>query len=379
MKESLRLVSFALYDSGETVLGALIFSTLYPLYITQHVDVKVYSVLYGSAFFVSFLMALWLGKLADRKGTRKLFFVLFSLKVPLLCLLLFFSFHSPLLNFLLYLLLAVVHQQALVFYNSLLKSFSTRGFASGAGVAFGYIASAIALIFLAPVLELPSAFLWVGFLFFLFALPSVWTLKEPGEKDSPSLKALLKNKSFMLALASMLLLMELAHTLIAMMGVYLKKVYALSEQDIYRTIGFSAIGGVIGGFVSGWLTDRYSARKLFPASFVLWSLFLIALYFASEEFLLPIGFFAGVCLAHLWTTSRVLLIEKFSGGYLALRFSFYSLSERIASSVGLFFWSLFLYITGEDYRLSALLMIVFPLVGVLLYYLSDRWSEVNRL
>lgn len=379
MKEGYRLASYALYDSGETVLGALIFSTLYPLYITQHVDVKTYSALYGFAFFASFLLALWLGKLADRRGKRKFFFVLFSLNVPLLCLFLFLSFYSPLLNFALYLFLAIVHQQALVFYNSLLKSFNARGLASGVGVASGYVASAIALILFAPLLELPSAFLWVGLLFFLTALPSALTLKEPDERDTPSLRELLKNKRFLLTLASMLLLMELAHTLIAMMGVYLKKVYSLSEQDIYRTIGFSAIGGVLGGLIFGWLTDRYSAQKLFPAGFALWSFFLIILYFATEEIILPVGFLAGMCLAHLWTTSRVLLIEKFSGGYLALRFSFYSLSERIASSVGLFFWSFFLFITGEDYRLSALLMLVFPVVGVVLYYLSDRGFQVDRL
>ncbi|RME09564.1 MAG: hypothetical protein D6804_05680, partial [Aquificota bacterium] len=129
MKRKFKLLSFALYDSGETVLGALLFSTLYPLYITQHVDVKTYSVLYGIAFFISFLVALQLGRIADHRGLRKGFFTLFSLCVPLLCLTLFISFNRAELNFVLYLLLAIFHQQALVFYNSLLKSFETKGFA----------------------------------------------------------------------------------------------------------------------------------------------------------------------------------------------------------------------------------------------------------
>jgi len=50
-----KLLSFALFDSGETILGALIFSTFYPLYITQHIDPKLYSFLYGLAFFFPFL------------------------------------------------------------------------------------------------------------------------------------------------------------------------------------------------------------------------------------------------------------------------------------------------------------------------------------
>ena len=72
------------------------------------------------------------------------------------------------------------------------------------------------------------------------------------------------------------------------------------------------------------------------------------------------------------TTSRVLLIERFTRGDIALRFSFYSLSERIASSLGLFSWSLLLYLTSGNYRLSALLMLVFPILGFIIYKLSNR-------
>ncbi len=374
----LRLLSFALYDSGETILGALIFSTLYPLYITKHIDVKSYSFVYGFVFFVSFLLALQFGKLADKRGWRKRFFTFFSLSVPAVCLLLFVSFESPLINFLFYLLLAVVHQQALVFYNSLLKSFDLKGFASGFGVALGYVASALALIFLAPNLSLPYAFLWVAMLFFLLSVPSLYSLPEPMGRQEVMLRKLLRDKNFVLTLLSMLLLMELAHTMIAMMGVYLREVYGLSERDIYKTIGFSALGGVLGGLLFGKLTDWLSARRLFPLGFLLWSVFLLLLYSTPKELLLPLGFFAGLCLSHLWTTSRVLLIERFSGGDIAVRFSFYSLSERIASSLGLISWSLFLFIT-EDYRLSALLMLLFPAIGVLLYILSNRRFEIQRL
>ncbi|MDW8066658.1 MAG: MFS transporter [Aquificaceae bacterium] len=379
LKDRIRLLSFALYDSGETALGAILFSTLYPLYITQHVDVKTYSVLYGIAFFVSFLVALQLGKFADQRGQRKRLFVLFSFSVPLTCLLLFLSFKHVELNFFLYLLLAIVHQQALVFYNSLLKTFELRGFASGFGVALGYVGSAGALIFLAPKLSLPYAFLWLGLIFFLLALPSALSLSEPEERQRVKLRDVLRDRSFLLVLTSMILLMELAHTMIAMMGIYLREVYGLSNAEIYRTIGLSAVGGVLGGLIWGRLTDKLSADRLFPLGFFLWSAFLIFTYLTPKSFVLPLGFFAGFCLSHLWTTSRVLLVEKFARGDVAVKFSFYSLSERIASSIGLITWSLLLHLTQKDYRLSAILMLVFPLVGLLLYLFSNRRLEVNRL
>ena len=62
----------------------------------------------------------------------------------------------------------------------------------------------------------------------------------------------------------------------------------------------------------------------------------------------------------------MLLIERFTRGDIALRLSFYSLSERIASSLGLFSWSLILYLTSGNYRLSALLMLVFPILGFII-------------
>ena len=372
MKKSHRILSFALFDSGETILGALLFSTLYPLYITQHIEVKTYSLMYGFAFFLSFLFALQVSKMADHRGLRKLFFTLFSLSIPLTCFFLYLSFQRVSLNFFFYLLLAILHQQALIFYNSLLKTFETRGFASGFGVALGYVGSAIALIFLAPKLNLPSAFLWLALIFFLLSLPSVLALPEPKQRQEINLWKILKERDFLLVMLSMLLLMELANTMIAMMGVYLREVYGLEKGDIYRVIGFSAIGGVLGGILWGSLTDKLSASRLFPLAFLFWSLFLLFLYITPRDFLLYLGLFAGFSLSHLWTTSRVYLIEKFTKGDIAIRFSFYSLSERIASSFGLFSWSFLLYITGDNYKLSALLMVFIPLLGFVIYRISGK-------
>ncbi|MCX8164539.1 MAG: MFS transporter [Aquificaceae bacterium] len=367
-----RLFAFALYDSGETILGAIIFSTLYPLYITEHLDTKTYSALYGFSFFVSFLVALWLGKLADYHRMRKRFFVIFSLLIPLMGLALLITFDMPWTNFFLYLLLALFHQQALVFYNSLLKSFKTKGIASGLGVALGYVGSAISLLFLTPYLRLPDALLLVSVIFFLLSLPSLFVLNEPEERQKVQILQVLRDRRFMLVVASMILLMELAHTLIAMMGIYLREVYGLEKGQIYTTIGISALGGVMGGLIFGFLTDRLSASRLFPLGFFLWCSFVIALYFAPKNWLLPLGLFAGICLSHLWTTSRVLLLEKFTAGDISVKFSFYSLSERVASTVGLVSWSLFLLFTDNHYKLSALMMLIFPLIGFLLYLLSYR-------
>jgi len=205
-------VSFALFDSGETILSALVFSTFFPLYITQHVDPKVYSLLYGGAFLLSFVLALQLGKIADRKAQRKSFFILSSLLVSLLCFTLGITYGNPILSF---------------FYNSLLIGFEKRGFTSGMGVASGYVASALSLIFLAQHLEGREVFFLVSFTFLLFLVPSVLFLENPPQRREVRIVELLRERRFILLILSILSLTEVANTLVAMMGIYLREVYQL--------------------------------------------------------------------------------------------------------------------------------------------------------
>lgn len=55
--------------------------------------------------------------------------------------------------------------------------------------------------------------------------------------------------------------------------------------------------------------------------------------------------------------------------------SFLSLSERIASSIGLGLWSLFLLITDNNFKLSALLLITLPVAGAIIYFLRFlKWK-----
>lgn len=264
------------------------------------------------------------------------------------------------------------HQQALVFYNSLLLGFQERGFASGLGVAFGYLGSAFALLFLAKSLKEPEVYAVVGMLFFLLFLPSLKFLENPSPKAKLPFKEILKDKRFILFILSLLCLTEVANTLIAMMGVYLREVFHFERETIYRVIGLSAFGGILGGVFWGKVTDAFGVRRVFPFGFLLWSVFLILLFFSSEDFIYPVGLLAGFSLAHLWTTSRVYITNEFPQESVALRMSFLSLSERIASSVGLSFFSLMLFLTEGNYELSALSMIVFPLLGVVLYYRALR-------
>jgi UMF1 family MFS transporter len=240
------------------------------------------------------------------------------------------------------------------------------------GVAFGYLGSALSLLFLAEFLNVPEVFYQTALIFLFLSLPAISLLPNPPQKTTISLRKELKDRRFLLLVLAILSLTEVANTLIAMMGIYLKHAYGLEDREIYKVIGLSALGGVFGGLFFGKLTDKLKARRLFPLGFILWSLFLIVLYLTPRELLLFVGFLGGLSLSHLWTTSRVLLLELLPLETVSLRMSFLSLSERIASTTGLWVWSLFMLLTGNDYKLSALLMVVFPVVGIFFYLFSRR-------
>ena len=255
----------------------------------------------------------------------------------------------------------------MVFYNSLLIDFEEKGTASGFGVAFGYLGSATSLLFLAKYLKEPEVYAIVGIIFLLLSLPSFKFLENPSPKGEFSLRNLFKEKNFLLFILSLLCLTEVANTLIAMMGIYLKEVFGFEKETIYRVIGLSAVGGILGGIFWGKITDAFGVKKIFPFGFLLWSSFLTLLFFANGTFIYFIGLFAGFSLAHLWTTARVYITNEFPQESVSLRMSFLSLTERVASTVGLSFWSLVLFFTKGDYRLSAISMIIFPIIGGAIY------------
>jgi UMF1 family MFS transporter len=122
----------------------------------------------------------------------------------------------------------------------------------------------------------------------------------------------------------------------------------------------------------GKVSDAIGVGKVFPAGFLLWTSFLLTLPLIPAHLVLLWGFLAGFSLSHLWTTSRVFILNRFPEGEASVRLSFLSLTERIASTTGLTVWAVLLLLTDGNYRLSAGLMALFPFGGLLLFIYMRR-------
>ncbi|RUM61553.1 MAG: hypothetical protein DSY59_01440 [Persephonella sp.] len=129
----------------------------------------------------------------------------------------------------------------------------------------------------------------------------------------------------------------------------------------------------VGGIIWGYLTKFFDIKNLFVVGFIFWFSFLIILPFTPKDFLLVVGLFAGFSLSHLWTTSRVLIIEVFPKNEVSTRLSFLSITERISSSLGLMVWSFLLTLT-KSYQLTVLLMSVFVVIGWLIFVFRNKLS-----
>ena len=348
----------------------------FPLWVEKRLPFHLFTLGLALAFFLSFALALALGPLADRVGLRKPFFSLFSLLVVFLCASLAFTTSSLWMSLLLFYLLAVCHQQALAFYNTLLLDFEEMGWAAGVGVGVGYLGSALSLLFFRHWLAPPEVYLWSAGIFLCLALPALWLLPNPPQrKKEMRLAAVLGDHSFLWWMASVFCLTEVANAATLVMAVYLRHVYGFSGEEAMRVIGLCAFFGVAGGFFWGWLGKSLGTRRLLAFGFFYWTALLLALPMVPQGAVLFLGAGMALGLALVGATVRVELLENFPKEESSTRMSFLSLTERLASSGGLVFWSFLLWATGENYRLSGGALAVFPLLGIFLF---QKWQKLDK-
>jgi len=368
----LPLISWASFDFAETIFSANILSVFFPLWLTKTLGGQPfhYSVAYSSSLLISVILAIIVGKNADKFGKRK---PLFLIAVALSAISLFILSKSNTLisAIIVFFFVNLFYQQSLVLYNSLLISVSNeenRAFSSGVGVALGYVGGAMGLYLISKISSTEtSAFILVAFAFFLFSLPTGFVVKEKPFKAirGISIRSILKDKRFIFFILSCLFLTEAAHTIILFMSVYLDKVYAMERNSIVIVIATSAIIAALASPLIGKISDKIGASKVFSMLFPGWAGAFCIFPFLPKAFVYVMGISFGLLLATLWTTIRPVLLELSPKEEVATRFAFLSISERMAAVIGPLWWGFMVEMI--DYRTATLSLALFPIIGWFIY------------
>lgn len=372
------LISWASFDFAETIFSANILSVFFPLWLINVLGGKPYhySIAYSTSLFISILLAILVGRYADRHAKRKSLFLV-AVSLSGLCLFILSGGSTLGIALIIFFFVNLFYQQSLVLYNSLLLSISekeNRAISSGIGVSIGYIGAATGLYIVSRLSPTETtAFVIVAFLFLFFSLPTAIFVKERPLRaiSGVSLRGIIKDKGFILFILSCLFLTEAAHTIIIFMSVYLNKVYGLSREGIVPIIASAALVAALASPLIGRLSDRVGVKKVFNLLFPLWGGAFIIVPFLPKEFVYMIGIAFGILLASVWTTIRPMLIELSPEEEVATRFAFLAISERMAAVIGPLWWGFMVEISG--YRFSTLTLVIFPLLGWFIFRMHLKY------
>jgi len=386
--KKIKAAAWVLFDFAETVFSANIISVFFPLWLINHLGGASYhySMVYSLSIAVSILMGIVIGKLADEFSIKDKVFKLCVGGVIFFLYTLYFV-EDLVIALAVFFIMNLLYQQSLIFYNALMTDVSSdknKGIVSGLGVGFGYIGGVVSLIIANYMATTPSqVFLITGAIFTVFALPSLFLIK--GEKTHSRkdvrLKEILKDRTFFLFLVSILFLTDAAHGVIIFMSIYLNKVFGFDQNQVVNTIAFAGLFAVVSAPVIGYIITKTRSDIFLRYVFLGWIGGFILLFLSSAETVDIVAVIFGILLAALWTTIRVVLIEFSPEGQITTRFAFMALSERMASVLSPMIWGgvvLFMGETIAGYKLAALTLGLFPLLGFFIYreFLKSRLSDV---
>ena len=340
------------------------------------------------------LMGPVMGAMADFRGAKKKFLTGFALIGILGSALLFFVTEGDwLMASLFYILGNVGFAGANVFYDSLLPHVADedeRDQLSSRGYAFGYLGGGILLaINLFMIMSAPDgetsalmsriSFLMVAAWWLIFTIPLLKWVKEPvrrilkGEENFNPVQAsfsrlaytfgeIRKYKELFKFIIAFWLYNNGIGTIIVMATIYGTELN-FSQTTTIGTLLMVQFVGIPFAILFGWLGKKIGTKKSIFISLGVYSAIAIGGYFMTQEIHFWIlGFGVAMVQGGSQALSRSLFSRMVPKSQSAEFYSFFSVSEKVAGTVGPLLFGLVSTIMGGS-RLSIVSLIVFFIVG----------------
>ena len=360
------LVAWTLYDFANSAVAAIVVATIFPRFYAELVVGNAegrgdlwWGFINSTTMVLVALSSPVLGGIADHAGTRKPFFVGFTLvSVAATASLATLGPGMVVAGFLLGVAALVCYEAAFVYYNAYLPTLAPpgrQGRLSAAGVAVGYAGSLVA--FLAALPPARAEAYWACFLtaavqFGLFALPAFVTMPADVRAAMPLGTAMRRGVADTLA--------TLREILVTPEHAQLKRfllAYLVYEDGVNTVIAFSAVfAGKTLGFTFGetlllfmlvqvtalvgaaaWArpTDTWGPRRVVTAMLWQWTAVTVLAWFVTAKWQFWIlAVLAGTGLGAIQAASRTMMATLVPPGREAAFFGFYALVGKTGAVLG---------------------------------------------
>jgi MFS transporter, UMF1 family len=384
------VVGWVLYDLANTIFSMGVVSLYFSTWVRDQVGASRADSVYGLISAISmgliFIASPLLGAMTDRAPRRMPFLVVSTLVcVGFTALLARSGFYGTAVCFI---IANVAYQAGLQFYDAMLPEVShegNRGKISGIGVGVGYLGSYIAVgLGLQSVFgstDKVFLFTMIAVFFLLFALPCFLFVKERGnphprevfslrmvrESTGDTLRTMRSSGEYpglMRFLIGRVFYTDSINTVIGIMALYTINVAEhtglshVEGEETAKLIMMTAVTfAVIGGFVWGWLVDRYGPKRTLDYVLYLWmGVFVLAA--AVGILSLPLATLyvvacsAGVGLGGIWAADRPYMLRLTPPSRIGEFYGLYGMVGRFSAISGPVIWAGVSWVAINRYHLE---------------------------
>ena len=365
-----KLLSFSLYDVGNSVFPMIVIAALTSSYFVNNVvddpqyGTALWQFTIGLTGIIVALIMPYIGKIADSRANGKIFYLrLFSI----LCIIFIGCFYliKPSTNYIYYgllflLLSGITYEISNSFYNSTLKNCYASDLTLGSGIGFGsgFIGGVVIFFLILSLLILPEKNIFnlnkenfdhirfvhiiLAFWFLLFAFPLLFFSNINNVAEKYTNRTFLEIKSLIwkdkLSNTGRFLLARLFYVdglviITTTIGIFGTSVMGLSIQQIL-ILGLQAnISGAIGCYLFGYLIKNDKLAIIITLTVVIFLILLISTNTNQTMFMVYVvtaTFFTGP----LQSSSRVVMANLTDDNRQGFSFGIFTLSGKITAFLG---------------------------------------------
>lgn len=406
--------SWVMYDWANSAFATTIMAAVLPVYYAQvagatlggNLATVYWAYTTSISLLVAAILSPILGAIADFRGSKKRFLMIFMIiGVAGTALLYFVKTGDWLIASLFFVLGELGFAGSLVFYDSLLPHITTPDNidqVSSRGYAMGYLGGGILLaINLMMIMFAPKemtgimtrlSFLSVAVWWLVFSIPVLRNVPEPpnrvlaGEKGVNAVKVSFKRlaktfreirnyRDLFIFLIAFWFYNDGIGTIIKMATIYGAEI-GLGQTTLIGTLLMVQFVAIPFAFLFGWLAKKIGTKKSIYLSLLVYTGISIMGYFLSKEWQFwALGFAVATVQGGSQALSRGLFGRLVPKSKSAEFFGFFSVSEKFAGIMGPFVFGIVGQLMGNS-RLAIVSLIIFFIIGAALLSQVDEEKGV---